>query len=329
MATSIVRGRYLIARPDRVIDDGALFQRDGAIEATGRFDDIRRRYDADEVIGGPGYVVMPGLVNAHHHGRGTGAFLGGLADDALERWLLGIPAARPGLDGRLGALVSALRMLRSGTTTVLHNHLGPGVLDAVGGYAVSGMRVAFSSAYIERAFYAYDDDAFLASLPSGWPGRRGPRSAAPRPGTTTISLWSTSLPRRRRPWAPAPASSSVLSASIGPPTSFSGGAVTRRRGAAPVSTCTCWRPPYQRAADQSLYGKSAVEHLDRLGVLGPDVSFAHGVWSARKISPCWAAAGVRSATAQARTSGSATAARPCRRCSGPGCLWPSAPTALP
>ena len=278
MATSIVRGRHLIARPDRVIDDGALFQRAVIIEATGRFDEIRRQHDADEVIGGPDHVVVPGLVNAHHHGRGTGAFLGGLADDALERWLLGIPAARPGLDGRLGALVSALHMLRSGTTTVLHNHLGPGVLGAVGGYAVSGMRVAFSSAYIERAFYTYNDDAFLSSLPSDLAGQARAALGGPPPGhddyfalVDELAAASSAMGARAR----------VLVSPVGiywATDEFLArcrGEATRRGSGIHMHLL---ETPYQRAADRALYGKSAVEHLDRLGILGPDVSFAHGVW---------------------------------------------------
>ena len=278
MATSIVRGRYLIARPDHVIDDGALFQRDGVIEETGRFDDLRQRHDADEVIGGPDYVVMPGLVNAHHHGRGTGAYLGGLPDDALERWLLGIPASRPGLDGRLGALVSALNMLRSGTTTVLHNHLGPGVLDAVGGYAASGMRVAFSSAYIERAFYSYDDDAFLASLPSDLAAQARGALGAPPPGhddyfalVDELAASSSSMGGRAR----------VLMSPVGVYWATDEFLARCRDGATRRGIgihMHLLETPYQRAAANSLYGESAVTHLGRLGVLGPDVSFAHCVW---------------------------------------------------
>ena len=278
MATSIVRGRYLIARSDHVIDDGALFQRDGVIEETGHFDDLRQRHDADEVIGGPDYVVMPGLVNAHHHGRGTGAFLGGLTDDALERWLLGIPASRPGLDGRLGALVSALNMLRSGTTTVLHNHLGPGVLDAVGGYAASGMRVAFSSAYIERAFYAYDDDAFLASLPPDLAAQARGALGAPPPGhddyfalVDELAASSSGMGARARvvlsPVGVYWATDEFLARCRDEAT---------RRGIG--IHMHLLETPYQRAADRSLYGESAVMHLGRLGVLGPDISFAHCVW---------------------------------------------------
>ena len=279
MPTSIVRARHLIARPDLVIDDGALLQRGGVIEAVGRWDEVRRTAPDAEVIGGPDYAAMPGLVNAHHHGRGLGAFFGGQADDALERWLLRIPAQRPGLDARLGALVSALQMVRSGTTTVLHNHLGPGVLDAVGAYAAVGMRAAFSSAYIERAFYAYDDAAFLASLPAALAGRA--REALPPP------------PSHDAYFALVDELASAAGAAMGGRAQVMASPVglywaaddflTRcreeasRRGIGVHMHLLETRR--QRAAARRMYGVSAVEHLARLGLLGPDVSFAHCVWA--------------------------------------------------
>ena len=80
MSTSIIRGKYVICeaavdgQSSRVITDGAVFQRDGVIEAVGDYDEIKAAHQADEELGGPGYVVMPGLVNAHHHGRGVSTF---------------------------------------------------------------------------------------------------------------------------------------------------------------------------------------------------------------------------------------------------------------
>ena len=90
MSTSIIRGQYVIceagtdAQTSRVIPDGAVFQRDGIIEAVGPYEEIKSTHQADEELGGPGFVVMPGLVNAHHHGRGVTTFQNGCIDDCLE-----------------------------------------------------------------------------------------------------------------------------------------------------------------------------------------------------------------------------------------------------
>ncbi|HCI19387.1 MAG TPA: hypothetical protein DE310_01340, partial [Alphaproteobacteria bacterium] len=47
------------------IRDGGLFVRGGVIEAVGPTSDLPQ--DADRVIDMTGHVVIPGMVNTHHH----------------------------------------------------------------------------------------------------------------------------------------------------------------------------------------------------------------------------------------------------------------------
>ena len=278
MATSIVRGRYLIARPDHVIDDGALFQRDGVIEETGRFDDLRQRRDADEVIGGPDYVVMPGLVNAHHHGRGTGAFLGGLTDDALERWLPRYPgvapgagwtARRPGLGAEHAALGDDDRPPQPPRPRRARRRWRLRRL---------GMRVAFSSAYIERAFYAYDDDAFLASLPPDLAAQARGALGAPPPGhddyfdlVDELAASSSGMGARARvvlsPVGVYWATDEFLARCRDEAT---------RRGIG--ITCTCWRPRTSAPPTDPSTGSRRYSTSAGSACSVPDISFAHGVW---------------------------------------------------
>lgn len=49
----------------REIEDGAVFIRGAVIEAVGRRDDLPA--SADEIIDAHDKVVLPGLVNTHHH----------------------------------------------------------------------------------------------------------------------------------------------------------------------------------------------------------------------------------------------------------------------
>jgi cytosine/adenosine deaminase-related metal-dependent hydrolase len=68
MATLLVRHATLLVTMDaqrREIADGAVFARDGVIEAVGA--SVQLPADADEVIDARGQVVIPGLVNTHHH----------------------------------------------------------------------------------------------------------------------------------------------------------------------------------------------------------------------------------------------------------------------
>ena len=72
MASSLVRGRHVICKvrsrtEAEVVDDGAVFQRDGTIIEVGSYPTLAARYQPDEVLGSPHHVVLPGFVNSHHH----------------------------------------------------------------------------------------------------------------------------------------------------------------------------------------------------------------------------------------------------------------------
>ena len=66
--TLLVRNALVIATMDderREIDEGAIFVRGNVIEAIGPTSDLPQT--ADEVIDLEGHVVLPGLINTHHH----------------------------------------------------------------------------------------------------------------------------------------------------------------------------------------------------------------------------------------------------------------------
>jgi 8-oxoguanine deaminase len=68
LATLLIRNAHLLVTMDderREIADGALLARDGVIESVGRSDELPAA--ADEVIDARNQVVIPGLVNTHHH----------------------------------------------------------------------------------------------------------------------------------------------------------------------------------------------------------------------------------------------------------------------
>ena len=66
--TMLVKNAQVLATMDasrREIEDGGLFIRDGFIEQVGLTADLPQT--ADEVLDLSGHVVMPGMVNTHHH----------------------------------------------------------------------------------------------------------------------------------------------------------------------------------------------------------------------------------------------------------------------
>ncbi len=67
MPTLLVKNAYLVTMDDhqRELPDGGLFVRESFIEQVGATADLPQ--DADEVLDLRGYILLPGLVNTHHH----------------------------------------------------------------------------------------------------------------------------------------------------------------------------------------------------------------------------------------------------------------------
>ena len=99
---------------------GAVVLHGGAIAAVGDEAEVRRAWQATEVVDCGGHVLLPGLVNAQTHVPMT--LLRGLADDRrLDVWLLGymMPVEREFVSPdfcRLGTLLACAEMIRSGVT---------------------------------------------------------------------------------------------------------------------------------------------------------------------------------------------------------------------
>jgi len=103
-----------------IVDDGAIGWTDGEITYVGPADGVET-VDADRTVNGDGCLTLPGLVNAHVHGRHT--LLRGAAQDVPEiEWMthaLGpIAAHTTPEDGVVGAKLTAIEALGSGTTTL-------------------------------------------------------------------------------------------------------------------------------------------------------------------------------------------------------------------
>ena len=68
MTTLLVKNASVLVTMDdnrREIQDGALFARDGWIEQVGPSNELPKT--ADTILDLPGHVILPGLINTHHH----------------------------------------------------------------------------------------------------------------------------------------------------------------------------------------------------------------------------------------------------------------------
>lgn len=113
-------------------------------------------------------VAVPGLINAHDHGRGLSPPSYGASDAPLEAWLWDLWRA-PEVDVYLSHAVAFGRMLLSGVTTVVHNHLPQGsdflaeAREVVRAARDTGLRLAMVVPIIDRNIAGYDGGAAVTA----------------------------------------------------------------------------------------------------------------------------------------------------------------------
>jgi cytosine/adenosine deaminase-related metal-dependent hydrolase len=286
----IVRGKRVVRRVEGrnfldTIEDGAVFQRDGQIVEIGAFANVRARYGECEVIGSPTDVVIPGLVNSHHH-IGLTPFQLGAPDLPLELWYgarYGTRAVEPYLD----TLYGAIEMIESGVTTVQHLHgraampissIEAAAQSIFAAYRDIGMRCSYSFYLRDQNRLAYEDDEeFARKLPADIAGDvrevlRGQSVPIEDYFGFFESLYQRiGLAERLR-----------VQLAPGNLHWCSDAALTRvmdsvRRFDVPMHMHLA-ETQYQKEYARRRTGTTAVKHLHRLGLLGPKMTLGHSTW---------------------------------------------------
>lgn len=149
MTTLLIRNARLLVTMDaerRELEGGAVFVRDHRIEAVGPSADLLQR--ADEVIDARDQIVIPGLVNTHHHMYQTlTRVVPEVQDCELFSWLRGLYPIWANLTPemvRVSTQTAMAELLLSGCTTS-SDHLyiypnGARLDDCLEGAAEIGMR---------------------------------------------------------------------------------------------------------------------------------------------------------------------------------------------
>src|SRR3954449_11808715 len=174
--TLLMRGRHVLVDARRkekgVLRDGAIAIQGGRIEAVGAFVDLQRKHAGARVLGNGRQLLMPGLVDAHSHGRGMSPIQKGVKNDFLENALFDW-AYMQVLPPELCAGMTAYHHIRSGCT-LLHHHGfdDDGAIGrtrahaAIQVYVDSGIRLAFSPGVRDESKLALDEFGFFKTLPA-------------------------------------------------------------------------------------------------------------------------------------------------------------------
>lgn len=287
MQEVLIRGRYVVIDADSpVIEDGAVIIEGGHVKAVGRFCDLASRVEGMPTIGSDQHLVLPGLVNSHSHGKGIGTFELGFLDDQLEMWILERKAQRQP-DIYWDTLLAATRLLESGVTTILHNHVtrNPQAYEwelerALAAYHDAGVRVAFAPDIRCRNNFVYEPDAtFAAHIPeplrerflrfaNTWDPVKPDRYLAAFDGL--VQRAGLRGPKHRLLYGPLALQ-------------WTGDDEMREiaRRAADLGTglhVHIQESPYQRDLGPRVYGHSLVRQMHELGALGPLTTLGHAVW---------------------------------------------------
>jgi len=290
-SVSIVRGKHIITRTlDRhrweQVDDGAILQRDGIIEAIGPFAELRRTHPNLPVIGNGEQVLLPGFVNAHHH-IGLSPVQLGISDTTLELWF----ATSIGMRDRIpyyDTLYAAFEMVASGTTTVQHLHGwlpgDPRQTEAeaesiIRAYDDIGMRVSYCYALREQNHLVYEaNEQFLNRVPEDVrPLLARYFAGFAMPVEETIALFEhlyAKYGNKERIKIQLAPSNLQWCGDEG----LAMLAGSAEKHGVPIHMHLVETPYQKEYARRRGNDGSAVDYIERFGLLGPKLTLGHAVW---------------------------------------------------
>jgi 5-methylthioadenosine/S-adenosylhomocysteine deaminase len=285
---TLVMGDPVIPLGDHApIPDGAVIVEGDVIVDVGPRTRLQRQGPFARTIGGPDDFVMPGFVNGHYH---TECFTApGIFDVIFE---IGHLAMGSGLIDTTLEIIELLatnglvQAVKGGQTTTVDTFYGRpnlpllGAEGALRAYDAVGMRTAFAVTLRDQNVYAHEDDAaFLAKLP---PAVAAEVRASPLgyawPVDDVFAVYHQLVER----WEGRDNRFRIILGPDWTPSCSDELYLRCRRTADECGTLITTHVLETRAEmmwNLEVYGKPAARRLADLGVLGPDVSFAHFVWA--------------------------------------------------
>jgi 5-methylthioadenosine/S-adenosylhomocysteine deaminase len=284
----LISGDYVVTLGDpAVIADGAIIAENGRIAETGPRTVLEHHGPFSGKLGGAGYLIMPGFVNAHYHSECWTAR--GLIGTIFEYTNLFMGAGAPVIDDDALELLATLGLVhaaKGGQTTTVDAFYGKPAMDLLGAepvlraYEKVGLRTALGVTLRDQNIYAHEaDSAFLTRLPAAIADevRSSPLGYA-WPVDHVLEVfgklherWHDRDGRIRfllaPDWTPA-CSDDLFRRARRTADEFGVGLTTH---VLETRSEMMW--------NLETHGKTAVRRLLDLGVLRDDVSFGHFVWA--------------------------------------------------
>ena len=295
----IVYGKYILSDAsdtvNGLIKEGAVLVRGERIAEIGTFPELRKKYPQAELLGGTGDFVMPGIIDAHSHGRGISYVQKGIPYDYLENCLfdwVGVPNLPEDLDAQL----MAVKHIRNGST-MLHMNKSVDLFDenvfdkaktSIENYNKVGMRVAYSPGIKDVNALANDDEAFYETLPPKLQKAVRPMVFFDKAAAQDyyIDLFSEMREKLHQDmgnillgpfWAHGCTDAFYEKIKI----------VSQKYGAVPMHIHTL-QTPHQKAYGEQKYGKSLLAHMDELGIVDSNLVLGHAVYLNESDIACMA-----------------------------------------
>ena len=284
--TTVLLPDATLASPDATPGADCVVVRGDSISDVGGREELLQRWTGARLVELPGCLLMPGMVNAHQHGRGISQVQLGYQDDFLEAWISS-RRGRGTLDPYPITKLAAVNMLVHGVTTTVHANYSYGTGDyeaeiraSLRAYDEAGIRVTMCVGAMDRGFTVYPphETCFLTALPNelqNWLSHPGVQLYAGS-AEDTIALMNrlqsdyAGHPRIRLCYGPAGPQwvSDELWSKLARDADQHGLGLHLH----------ALESPAQAAAASELYPGGVLQHLKRLGVMNERATIAHGVW---------------------------------------------------
>jgi 5-methylthioadenosine/S-adenosylhomocysteine deaminase len=279
---------------DRILAPGYVWIEDGAITAVAA-GLCRDAGLADRVIDGTGRLLAPGLVNAHTHSQSsTMSGFGDRLSHPAFMWLTQAHTSRRTADEiRLAVLLNAYGMLTSGTTAAIDHFpgqrfTGEDMQAVLSAWQETGMRIALGMRFFDGEF----SDIFPSTpLPDLLRERMMQVQVLKPQGVSELRDLMTETIRR---WHGRDGRLSVYPGPSNPDRCSDGALLLCAELADQFDTgihTHLLETQRQAQLAQQRYGETAVQHLERLGVLSSRWSCAHSIWLTDNDIACMAERG--------------------------------------